>query len=408
MEELLLLTQKKDYKECSAICFTETWLNNNIPDAAVTPPGYSIYRCDRTAKTGGGVCFLINHLWCTNSTIISQSCSPDLEYISIKCRPFYLPREFASIMLTGVYIQPRANATDAIRELARHISYIEQSQPDSTIIALGDFNHTNLSRELPNYKQQVKCPTRGPNILDHCYSTIKSAYRAFPRARLGKSDHAMLLLIPSYRQKLKTEKPTIKSRLDWTHDAVETLKGCLDCTLWDSFKTACSSLDEYTSTVTSYIQFCVETCIPTKTVRSFGNSKPWFNKELAALRKKKNSAYLSGDKEAYKSAKYQLRSAIKKAKSIHSKKLEDQFKENNTREVWKNIQQLTNYKNRSPPAADEDPDLPNKLNQFYARFDTANHFTSPGPPPPPPSPPPPPPCLHHRRRQSKDTVQKIQ
>ena len=78
---------------------------------------------------------------------------------------------------------------------------------------------------------------------------------------------------------------------------------------------------------------------------------------------------------------------IKKAKSIHAKKLEDQFKENNTREVWKNIQQLTNYKNRSPPAADEDPDLPNKLNQFYARFDTANHFTSPGPPPPPPPPP---------------------
>ena len=139
--------------------------------------------------------------------------------------------------------------------------------------------------------------------------------------------------------------------------------------------------------MTSYIQFCVETCIPTKTVRSFGNSKPWFNKELAALRKKKNSAYLSGDKEAYKSAKYQLRSAIKKAKSIHAKKLEDQFKENNTREVWKNIQQLTNYKKRSPPAADEDPDLPNKLNHFYARFDTANHFTSPGPPPPPPPPP---------------------
>ena len=48
-----------------------------------------------------------------------------------------------------------------------------------------------------------------------------------------------------------------KTRLDWPPDAVETLKGCLDSTLWDSFESACSSLDEYTSTVTSYIQFCV-------------------------------------------------------------------------------------------------------------------------------------------------------
>ncbi len=51
---------------------------------------------DRTAEAGktkgGGVCFMINKKWCDprNISILSCSCSPHLEHISIICRPFYL------------------------------------------------------------------------------------------------------------------------------------------------------------------------------------------------------------------------------------------------------------------------------------------------------------------------------
>ncbi len=72
------------------------------------------------------------------------------------------------------------------------------------------FNKANISRELTKYRQHVTCPTRDSNILDHCYTTIKNAYHSAPQAALGLSDHCLVHLIPTYRQKLKSAKPVVK------------------------------------------------------------------------------------------------------------------------------------------------------------------------------------------------------
>ncbi len=85
--------------------------------------------------------------------------------------------------------------------------------------ALGDFNKANLSRELPKYRQHITCPTRDSNILDHCYTVIKDAYHSVPRAALGLSDHGLVHLIPTYRQKLKSAKPVLRTVKRWTNEA---------------------------------------------------------------------------------------------------------------------------------------------------------------------------------------------
>ena len=87
---------------------------------------------------------------------------------------------------------------------------VEWTDPDSLVIVLSDFNKGNLTHKLPKYRQFIKCPTREQNILDHCYTTVSGAYHAIPRAPLGQSDHIMVHLIPSYRQKLKLSKPASK------------------------------------------------------------------------------------------------------------------------------------------------------------------------------------------------------
>ena len=74
--------------------------------------------------------------------------------------------------MVGVYIPPQANATTAIGALADQITTVENSNPDSLVLILGDFNHTTLYKELPKYKQQVTCATRQGKTLDLCYSTI--------------------------------------------------------------------------------------------------------------------------------------------------------------------------------------------------------------------------------------------
>ncbi len=184
-----------------ALCFSETWLSEAIPDNALHLPGYQLFRADRimelTGKTrGGGLCFYINEGWCSDITTLKKMCSPNLEALFINCKPFYSPREFSSFILVNVYVPPDACVSAAMQQLAEQISETEQRYLDSLLIILGDFNKANLSRELPKYKQHVTCPTRNSNILDHCYTIIKDAYHSVPRAALGLSDHCLVHLTP--------------------------------------------------------------------------------------------------------------------------------------------------------------------------------------------------------------------
>ncbi|KAJ8366248.1 hypothetical protein AAFF_G00364990 [Aldrovandia affinis] len=39
---------QRDIADCCVLVFTETWLDPAVPDSAVTPAGFSIYRQDRT------------------------------------------------------------------------------------------------------------------------------------------------------------------------------------------------------------------------------------------------------------------------------------------------------------------------------------------------------------------------
>jgi len=56
---------------------------------------------------------------------------------------------------------------------------------------------------LPKYHQHVGKQTCGSAILDHAYSCLRNGYKALLRPPFGKSDHSSVLLLPTYRQKLK-------------------------------------------------------------------------------------------------------------------------------------------------------------------------------------------------------------
>ncbi|KAK3548881.1 hypothetical protein QTP70_021256, partial [Hemibagrus guttatus] len=383
MDELTLqMNKNRDFPTSCVLCFTETWLCDAIPDSALQLGGFNLYRADRhtelSGKTkGGGICFYTNNSWCNDVKVLSQLCSPDLEAFIINCKPFYSPREFSSFILVGVYIPPQGNVREAQRALADEIQSVERTNPDALVIVLGDFNKGNLSHELPKYKQFIKCPTREGNVLDHCYTTISGAYRAVPRAALGQSDHIMVHLIPAYRQKLKLCKPVVRTSKKWTSEAVGELQGCLDCTDWDVFRSTTNSLDEYTDTVSSYIYFCEDSIIPTCTRVSYNNDKPWFTAKLRRLRSEKEAAFRSGDRGKYKEAKYRFSKEVRKAKTEHGERMQQQFQTNDSASVWKGLKAITNYKPRAPHSVN-DLRLANSLNEYYCRFE--RQWNSPDPP----------------------------
>ncbi len=219
-----------------------------------------------------------------------------------------------SLILVSVDIPPQVHVSSALQKLADQITETEQQHPDSVLIILEDFNKANLSRELPKYRQHVTCPTRDSNILDHCYTTIKEAYHSAPRAALGLSDHCLVQLILTYRQKLKSAKPVVKTVKRWTNETELVLQACFDCTDWSVFEAATTDLDELTETVTSYISFCEDICIPTRTYLTFNNDKPWFTAKLRHLCQTKEDAYRNGDRVLYNQARNTLNKEIRVAK----------------------------------------------------------------------------------------------
>ena len=114
--------------------FTETWPNSDVPDRAIKLLGRYVLRADRTAvdssKTrDGGLCIHVNKTWCRDTAITMSHCSANLEYLMVKCWPFYLPREFTSTVVTAPYIPREDNTKIAMKELHTAISKQQTNQP---------------------------------------------------------------------------------------------------------------------------------------------------------------------------------------------------------------------------------------------------------------------------------------
>ena len=109
----------------------------------------------------------------------------------------------------------------------------------------------------------------------------------------------------------------------WSVNAMETLRGCFECTDWGVFKEAATDIHEYTDTVSDCITFCEGLCIPTKILTSDPNDKPWFNTDIKHKLQAKQDAYKDNDKGKYKNARYAAETAVMTGKAKHRDKLEE-------------------------------------------------------------------------------------
>ncbi|KAI5615474.1 gastrula zinc finger protein XlCGF28.1-like [Silurus asotus] len=117
----------------------ETWLHSGILDNSIELAGRHTLRADRTLDgssmtRGGGLCIYVNKAWCTNSVIVGSHCSANLEFFMVKCRPFYLPREFTFTIITAAYIPPDADAKLSMKELYAAISKQQTVHPEAGFI----------------------------------------------------------------------------------------------------------------------------------------------------------------------------------------------------------------------------------------------------------------------------------
>ena len=156
---------------------TESWLTPEVNDNEIFPPGFEIYRKDRTSTTGGRVFLAIN------SDYVS-SCEPELDS---NCELVWAKLQIAGqkTLHLGSYYRPNASDSDSLKQLQGSLDKLGHN---TDVILAGDMNfpgwdwpnkclkttacnaalHLQFGNLLDdhNLEQIVEEPTRGNNILD--------------------------------------------------------------------------------------------------------------------------------------------------------------------------------------------------------------------------------------------------
>ncbi|XP_078000927.1 uncharacterized protein LOC144453491 [Glandiceps talaboti] len=372
----------RDFRTSSVTCFTETWLNESISDSHVWIDGFKLIRGDRTKlsrkKKGGGVCVYVNGKWChpNNVHVKVRSCTPNVETLTLSLRPYYLPREFTQVLLTTVYVPPSANANSAVDEISNIIHDLDtspSSDPDAIHVINGDFNHSSLKTSNNSYYQHVSCSTRKDKTLDLCYTNIRDTHKSHQLALLGRSDHNLVHLISKYRPIVQREPVKTISIQHWTPDVIQDLRESLQCTNWDMFVNTITSVNELVETIGAYINFCIETVVPTKIVKIFPNNKQWITTKVKELINRKKGIFALKNKDQLREVQKEIKRVIKIEKEKYKRKVEEKFIGNDMRRVWASMKLMNGYTRKNSNLNSSVPktsiDYVNDLNCFYNRFD---------------------------------------
>lgn len=146
-----LVRTRREYRECRNMCFMETWLHELIPDS-VTISGFHMVRADRdliasSRRKGGGLGLFVNSGWCNSGyiSIKERVCNQNIKIVAVGLRPYYLLREFTSVVAIIVYILPSENAEASCDAIDSVTTNIQTKYPGAFILITGDFNHVSLS-----------------------------------------------------------------------------------------------------------------------------------------------------------------------------------------------------------------------------------------------------------------------
>jgi hypothetical protein len=140
---------------------------------------------------------------------------------------------------------------------------------------------------------------------------------------LGKSDHNIIHLIPSYKPKSLYNPKVIDKRV-FSDDNCEILQGCFDCTDLDVLIDANDNINQQVEVLTGYINFCTDLCIPSVKKKLYQNSKPLVNEHVSKLLHDKLAATCNGDTKTARHLQRSISKELIKSKKQYTQNIEKQ------------------------------------------------------------------------------------
>ncbi|KAK3565326.1 hypothetical protein QTP86_005493 [Hemibagrus guttatus] len=111
--------------------------------------------------------------------------------------------------------------------------------------------------------------------------------------------------------KKRCSKPVLKQVKTWPAGANSALQDCFECADLNMFREAATNgdsinLEEYMTSVTSYIGKCIDDMTVSKTMTTRSNQKPWMTAKFCTFLKLRDSTIRAGDKTALKTSRARL------------------------------------------------------------------------------------------------------
>lgn len=320
------------------IVITESWLNENIDSNLINIPDYSIFRCDRKNRPGGGVCVWVRIALIPKQIICNHNDN------SFDIVTLYLQK--CQILVCSIYIPPNLGANkhhDINNFLTETLDSFLITNVDSKLLIAGDFNDFDLTHLLTNFnlENKVLSPTRGNACLDKILiSSDLQSY--FPNEAqildpISTSDHSTIFL-----QSISTYNKTYRNcRI---MDLRESNKNAFLLNLSQKDFSPVyreNDIDKKLNIFYDILKDSLST-IPKTTVSMTSRDKPWMSPLLKHLITLRWNAYRARNFNVYNHLKSKIKSEI-----INSKKCWAAKKLSSSKSVWNLINDIKGVENTS-------------------------------------------------------------
>lgn len=294
MNKLSELHQLLDSNRYDCVLVTESWLNPDIPNGLLDPEHrYTVFRSDRTARRGGGVCiFVASKLRCHEIMLADTEKFDDAAAVDLMMLDIVAKQNKYRFMLiyrtrpardvdNGCAAAEIAAATRLCDTLGRH-----QNRCGPTII-LGDINcpgidwsygcqpSTIVERSLYNFCQSngfTQCvpeSTRGPNLLDVvCLNEPMLLSAITVQPPFSKSDHDSVDFTLVFKNDTTEDDVINAKRYLWTQGNYEAMAEYLNEVNWAEMFTVNFIPDDIWNAFCVQLDAAIDLFIPASEVQS--------------------------------------------------------------------------------------------------------------------------------------------
>lgn len=285
--------------------FTESWLNENIPNSLIPIKGYSVVRLDRQVnKRGGGVIIYIrNDLSWSYIDKLSLVSDSDIEALTIIIKRKYQKK----LCVTLVYLPPAGNVSSGIKRLSEIGEIVDKT--GATWIIGGDVNINyndkkslgmkNITNQLINKLSLTQLITKHTrttdstsSLIDHIYTNDIYEVKESGVITYGLSDHYVTYTI--LKRNLDKEPKISFSCRTMKGYSIDKLHEILEDISWNDFFLLQDVNESWNYIYVSYLK-ALDKIAPIIQVKNCKPKSDWVSPELLAQIRERDKLKTNAD-----------------------------------------------------------------------------------------------------------------